>query len=151
MTHNVVYSMLYLVGGYKGTGWDTCTKTVISISVPHLLETCLQPSPDPIQWQRLPIPEIPNYESTAASLGGCLLTMGGLKELVWPPTIVSSVHAYCPFTSSWVLVGDLPRSLYSCITTTLPTGELLVIGGVTSDGTVKLMNTMYKCSLSVVM
>ena len=147
MSHTLIHNMLYLVGGCEGKAVSTYKKRVMTISIPQLLGTCLQPSP--VQWKCLPISNIPNYWSTAASLGGCLMVVGGLKELVWPPTIVSSVHAYCPFTSSWVLVGQLPQPLYSCITATLPTGELLVIGGMTSDDRIKASNTTYKCSLSM--
>ena len=78
------------------------------------------------------------------------MVAGGVKDPTFPPkpdSIVSSVHAYCPFTSSWVLVGELPQPLYSCITATLPTGELLVMGGVTPSG--EATNTIYKYSLSM--
>ena len=126
-------------------------KKVVCASILQLLETCLCPSP--IQWQSLPIPSIPYYKSTAASLGGCLLVVGGLKDLMYPPkpkSIVSSVHAYCTFTSSWVLVGELPQPLYHYITAILSTGELLVLGGLASAGDhVKATNKAYRCSLSM--
>ena len=81
------------------------------------------------------------------------MVVGGVKVLTWPPSIpktVSSVHAYCPFTSSWVLVGELPQPLCDCITATLPTGELLVIGGWSSSGDIVIVsNTTYKCSMSM--
>ena len=150
MTHTVIHNMLYLVGGYEESNRSTCKKTVMSTSIPQLLETCLQPSP--IQWQTLPIPIVPYYKSTAASLGGCLLVVGGAKSTTLFPTstsAVSSVHAYCPFTTSWVLVGELPQPSYSCVTATLPTGELLVIGGVPPAGITT--HTSYKCSLSMLM
>ena len=149
MTHTVFHNVLYLVGGYEGKEISSYTKTVLSTLIPQLLETGLQSSP--IQWQSLLITDVPNYRSTAATLRGCLLVMGGVKDSTsWPPkpsSVVSSVHAYCPSTSSWVLVGQLPQPLYSCITATLPTGELLVIGGGTSSG--MATNITYKCSLSM--
>ena len=150
-THTVVHNMLYLRGGYEGNKKTTIKKTLISTSIPQLLESCLQPSPT--QWQSLPVTDVPKYRSTAASLGGCLLILGGAKDPSWPPkpeSIVSSMHAYCPFTSSWVLVGQLPQPLCACVTATLPTGELLVIGGRSSSGdTVMATNTTYKCSMSM--
>ena len=151
MRHTVIHNVLYLVGGYEGDGLSTLKKTVLqlSTSIPQLLETCLQPSST--QWQSLSIPNVPHYKSTAASLGGCLLVVGGVKT--WPPqpnSIVSSIHAYCPFTSSWVLVGELPQPRCNCITVTLPTGELLMIGGWTPSGDgMEITDTTYKCSLSV--
>ena len=151
MTHTVIHNMLYLVGGYEGSLPSTITKTVMSTVIPQLLETCLQPSPT--QWQSLQIPNVPYYMSTATSLGGCLLVVGGIKDQTIPPkskSIVSSVQAYCPFTSSWVLVGELPQPCCNCITATLPTGELLVIGGVSSfDDRIKVTDNTYKCSISM--
>ena len=153
MTHTVIHNLLYLIGGQEGRGLSTDKKTVVSTSIPQLLEICLQPSA--IQWKSFPIPDVPTCWSTAASLGGCLLVVGGVNDRNWPPkpdSVVSSVHAYCPFTSSWVLVGELPQPLCLCVTATLPTGELLVIGGVTSAGSdahnnFMAINTAYKCPL----
>jgi hypothetical protein len=151
MTQQIIDNILYMIGGREKERLSTYRKTVIATSIPHLLDNCLQASSErsPIQWQNISIPDVPNYKSTTASLAGCLLVVGGEKDSMYPPkpeSIVSSVHAYCPSTSSWLLVGQLPQPLYSCITATLPTGELLVIGGVTPSGNVT--NTTYKCSLS---
>ena len=148
MTHTVIHNVLYLVGGYESDKVSSCKKTVLSTLIPQLLETSLQSCPT--QWQTLSITNVSNYRSAAASLGGCLLVVGGTKELIYPlkpESVVSSVHAYCPSSSSWVLVGQLPQLLYSCTTATLPTGELLVIGGATPSG--EATNTTYKCSLSM--
>ena len=150
MTHTIVNNMLYLVAGRERADKSSYKKKVACTSILQLLAACLKASP--VQWQSLQIPSVPNYKSTAASLGGSLLVVGGLKDLTYPPkpkSIVSSVHAYCPFTSSWVRVGQLPQPLYHCITTVLPTGELLVIGGVTSaGGYLEATNVAYKCTLS---
>ena len=145
MTHTVIHNVLYLVGGYKTNEVTSCKKTALAILIPQLLETSLQSSPT--RWQSLSITNISNYRSAAASLGGCLLVVGGMMDLLKPESVVSSVHAYCPSTSSWALVGQLPQPLYACITATLPTGELLVMGGITSSG--RSTNTTYKCSLSI--
>ena len=148
MTHTVIHNVLYLVGGYESNKVTSCKKTVLSTLIPQLLETSLQSSH--AQWQSLSITDVSNYKPTAASLEGCFLAVGGIKEPKYPPkpeSVVSSVHAYCPSTSSWVLVGQLPQPLYSCITTTLPTGELMVMGGGNSSS--NATNTTYKCSLSM--
>ena len=147
ITHIIVNSVLFLVGGYEGSTGDTKTKSVMSASIPQLLEFCMQPSTTPsIQWRSASIPDVPHFMPTAASLGGCLLVVGGNRfsgsRKVNP---VSSVHAYCPSSSSWVVVGELPQPLYHCITVTLPTGELLVMGGQTWP--IGVSNTVYKVVL----
>ena len=117
MTHTVIHNVLYLVGGFETNEVSSYKKTVLSTLIPQLLETSLQSSP--AQCQSLSITDAPNYRSAAASLdlGGCLLVMGGVKGPNWPLAkpnlIVSSVHAHCPSTSSWVLVGQLPQPLCS--------------------------------------
>ena len=148
MTHTIIHNILFLVGGYARLSAASCKKTVLSVSIPQLLESCLQPSTSPIQWQSLSISDVPNYRSTAALLGACLLVVGGKSatpKFFNTSDIVSSIHAYCPSFSSWVLVGELPQPCYDCATATLPTGELLVIGGVTSKGT---LDTVYKFTVS---
>ena len=144
MTHTVIHNELYLVGGYEGSNPESYTTTVLSASIPRLLESCSQHSrTPPLQWQNLSIPNTPNYRSTAASLGGCLQVVGGNTKSI---LLVGSVHAYCPSSSSWVLVGELPQPIANCITATLPTGELLVMGGWSSHG---MSKTAYKCSISM--
>ena len=131
MTHAVVNGALFLVCGYQKSNLGSSRKTVMSAPIPQLLESCLRPSnTPPIQWQI--IPDVPYYCSTATSLGGCLLVVGGSKNAYDSP--VSLVHAYCPSSSSWVVVGELPQPLCDCITATLPTGELLVMGGWSASG-----------------
>ena len=148
MTHTVIHNVLYLVGGYEEEGPFSSTKAVLSASIPHLLESCSQPSrTPPVQWKSLSIPNIPNYHSTAASLGGCLLVVGGnTKSNILTGSKSSSVHAYCPSSSSWVLVGNLPQPRASCTTATLPTGELLVMSGWSNQ---RWSKATYKCSLNL--
>ena len=147
ITRTVIHNVLYLVGGYEKCDPQSSTKTVLSASIPQLLESCLQPSrTPPVQWQSLSIPDAPNYHSTAASLGGCLLVAGGNTKPNFLGSSLSSVHAYCPSSTSWVLVGELPQPLAACITATLPTGELLVMGGWSTQ---RWSTTTYKCSLSL--
>ena len=131
MRHTIINNVLFLVGGYSGSGGDTYTKTVMSASISQLLESCIQPSSASlIQWRSNSIPDVPYFFSSAATLGGCLLVVGGnTSSSILEGTKVSSVHAYCPSSSSWVVIGELPRPLRSCIIATLPTGELLVMGG----------------------
>ena len=151
MTHTIINNVLFLVGGYSGSGGDTYTKTVMSVSIPQLLESCIQPSSASlIQWRSNSIPDVPYFFSSAATLGGCLLVVGGnTSSSFLEGTKVSSIHAYCPSSSSWVVIGELPRPLRSCIIATLPTGELLVMGGRNQHNIPN--NTVYRGTLHNIM
>ena len=145
MSHTVIHSVLYLVGGYEGKTKESHKKTVMSTSIPQLLESCLQPSRTPrVQWQSGSIPDVPYYRPAAASLGGCLLVVGGYSIPKFDH--YSSVHAYCPSSSSWVRVGELPQPLGRGTTVSLPTGELLIVRCWWSRSEVI---SAYKCCLSV--
>ena len=149
MSHTVIHGVLYLVGGYAGKTEESFKKTVMSTSITQLLESCLQPSrTPPVQWQSGSIPNVPYFGSTAASLGGCLLVLGGnsILEFGLHRSPVSSVHAYCPSSSSWVCVGELPQPLGRGTTVSLPTGELLIVGCWWSQS--EVIST-YKCCLLV--
>ena len=125
--YTVVHNSLFIMGGLASRLLST--KSVMFTSVPNLLDMCLQPPQldnTEGQWQRLP--DTPHYCSGAASLGGCLLAVGG-QSRPYAGTVYTSVHAYCPSSSSWLHVGDLPQPHTDCGAVTLPTGELVVIGG----------------------
>ncbi len=65
--------------------------------------------------------------------------MGGVvKEHVTSPDAIArrkivsrspNIHAYCPHTNSWYHIGDMPTQGCAHSVVSLPTGELLVIGG----------------------
>ena len=63
--------------------------------------------------------------SAAASLGGILLAVGGIKR---SQGTISKVHAYSPATCSWIQVesGDLPEPRYSCTAVELSANRLEV-------------------------
>ena len=103
----------------------------------HPLSTLLDPDA-PSAWQRMP--DTPCHSSCLAATGGCLLALGGLTrpcnvgvDAVLAANLSSAVHAYCPATSSWVKIGDLPDLRVFPAITTLSTGELLIAGGVMSN------------------
>ena len=107
----------YLMGGW-GQG-----KEVYYASLDSLVASC-QPSEKPLPsvWKRLP--DVPHTQSSIAVFGNRLIAVGG----GYPPR--SSIHAYFPHTQPWLHVGDMPVELDSTCTAVLPTGELMVIGGV---------------------
>ena len=103
----------------------------------HPLSTLLDPDV-PSAWQRMP--DTPCHCSRLAATGGCLLALGGLTrpcnvkdDAALTANLSSAVHAYCPATSSWVKIGDLPDLRVFPNVTTLSTGELFVAGGFISN------------------
>ena len=122
----------YLMGG-EGQG-----KEVYYASLDSLVASCQSSEkPLPSVWKRFP--DVPHEYSSTAVFGNRLIAVGGGS----PPS--SSIHAYSSHTQSWVHVGDMPVGLCYTCTAVLPTGELMVIGGLsTSDWEL----CVYKTSLN---
>jgi hypothetical protein len=117
MKSTVLNGHWYLMGGV-GQGEEVYYASLDS------LVASSQPSEKPLPsvWKKLP--DIPcNYSSTVV-FGNRLVAVGGGY-----PSPSSSIHAYSPHTQSWVHVGDMPVGLSSTCTAVLPTGDLMVIGG----------------------
>ena len=133
MKSTVLNGHWYLIGG-EGQG-----KEVYYASLDSLVASC-QPSEKPLPsvWKRLP--DVPHACSSTAVFGNRLIAVGGKVY----PSASSSIHAYSPHTKSWVHVGDMPVELYSTCTAVLPTGDLMVIGGL-SDTFIELC--VHKASL----
>lgn len=153
-THTVIGNTLYIVGGYKNNSPHGYTRSVAFTTVNNLLRHTQQtpaspssssspkePSP-PTVWKELP--EVPNYFTSATSLGGCLVAVGGQSESLGAMSCITSVYVYCPSSAQtlrWHHVGNLPIACTMCATASLPTGELLVMGGCTNNG---LINRVFK-------
>ena len=88
------------------------------------------PAPPPersAQWHALPAP--PPERSAALSFCGSVLALVGLHG----NKISTVIHAYQPATNNWIKVGDLPCPQYACSSTLLPSGKILIAGGVDSN------------------
>ena len=75
-------------------------------------------------WQELPTP--PVEEPTLLALQGYLLLVGGIG-------FVQELHRYDPETRQWSECGRLPVGMEGPSCTVLPSGELMVAGGMTAD------------------
>ena len=98
------------------------------------------PTPEAV-WKTLP--DIAYYFSSIASFGGVLVVVGGKDISSW--TRSSSLCVYSPLTRSWLRIGEMPITVDSTCTITLPTGDMLVIGGTTKDK--KCSRAVYKLVL----
>ncbi len=152
MSSITINDTFYLLGG--GDTPDTSIKTVLSASLSSLVHKVMshpqQPAASSQQdghisvWKTLP--DIPVVASAAASLGGCLLAVGGGDEQ--EDELTPAVHVYIPPTNSWVKLtgGELPQPLGVLTTVQLSHNELLTCGGFDVDdeivyiGTVTLTN-----------
>ena len=147
MMNTIIHNSLFLMGGIEST--VRSTRSVIFISIPDLLDQCYRDQSSQLeddlvrgQWQSLP--DTPTYCSGAASLGGCLLAVGG-QSRYFAGSVFSSIHAYSPSTPSWIHIGDLPHPHTDCGAISLPGGELLVVGG--EEQSFAASNRVYKCSI----
>ena len=115
----------YLMGGdYQGT-------SVFYISLQSLVEKATQhPPTSPSNTDQLSVWKTltgtPHQCSSTTIFGGTLVAVGGHPRQ-------SSLHLYFPLTQSWLPAGEMPLGVHLTCTVTLPTGEMMVIGGVTRD------------------
>ncbi len=115
----ILNDTLYLIGGY---GQDT---KVFYTSLSALLGSVHQEY-TPTVWN--PLTDAPLEHSSIAVLRSELVAIGGTGSFF--PSSRSSLHMYSGHTHRWEkMEADLPRSLEGICSITLPTGELMVIGG----------------------
>ena len=135
----VVNDTYYIAVGVEGVlDQEKWPSSPAVFSLP--LSTLLDPNApqDPSIWQR--IPDTPCHMSRLAATGGCLLALGGLRsgcdvedDEAVAANLSTAVHAYCPATSSWVNIGDLPDLRFVPAITTMSSGELFIAGGMISN------------------
>lgn len=122
----------FLSGGYETWRLSNTRRSILCASIASLVENASsQPARNEktgSPWKTLP--DTPNYFSTATTMGGCLLAVGGSTTVDFRKGATkASIHAYIPGTSSWVRIGNLMCPRDRCITALLPSGELLIVGG----------------------
>ena len=103
----------------------TDSKQVFRVSLPHIVSQTVNQSTSksPTLWCRLP--DTPLKCSTAISLRGYLLAVGGSHD----NHTRTDIYLYQPESEQWTKVGDLPNARQYCSCVVLPSGELLVAGG----------------------
>ena len=116
MSATITHGMLYLLGGSLG-------KQVLSMSLLAFTQT----DKPPTQWRTLP--DAPLEGSTAIAVHGSLLAVGGSHGRQRN----SAIHVYDQEKNAWNKVGDLPTERQDCACCLLPSGEILVAGGDSSD------------------
>ena len=103
--------------------------TVLYASLASLIQKATSPtrqSPsDTSVWKTLP--DTPLQASTASSLSGNLVAVGGYDT----KTAFPDINVFFPLTNSWVRIttGDLPEPRDSCTAVQLSSNTMIVIGG----------------------
>ena len=129
MRSAIVGEECYFMGGFTDQS-NKPNKQVFHVSISAITSQApSQSTISPVQWHTLP--DTPLALSAALALHGSLLAVGGRRSTEDPS---SAIHLYQPGSGQWVKVGDLPTARDSCSCTLLPSGEILVAGGFTSQG-----------------
>ena len=122
-------NMCYLLSGFSAVG-DPSNK-VFSVQLDELISQAVsQPAgarapATPMPWMTLP--DTPLKRSTALTINGALLAVGGTRGS-------TTIYHYQPSSRSWIEAGELPAKQSYCCCTVLPSGEVLVAGGGSGSG-----------------
>ncbi len=136
---------LFLAGGFEGRTTSSAKKSVFSASLSSLIDRATHHSSDRL-WTTLE--DTPYYVSTSASVGGCLLVLGG-KDKPEGGKVSASIHTYLPTSSTWHPMGQLPLPLCRLTAVLLPTNELLIFGGIYREWSRTQTKHVYKGSIEV--
>ena len=118
-------NMCYLLGGFSAVGPPN---KVFGVQLNDLISQAVsQPAGrrdrsilSPVPWMRLP--DTPLTNSTALTVNGALLAVGGRLGN-------TTIYHYQPSSKSWIKAGELPVGRSCCCCTVIPSGEVLVAGG----------------------
>ncbi len=131
MTSVTIRDTLFLVGGFSRGTLNSAEKSVLFASLTALIDRALHHSSGSASAESLwtTLKDVPYYCTTAASIGGCLLAVGGTDKSQWGSKVSDSIRTYVPTSSTWTQTGELPLPLYRTTAVLLPTNDLLIIGG----------------------
>ena len=128
-TVSICGERLFMLGGNDLR--NDMTRSVLSCSVPDLLQSC---QPQPLaELQRAPanksivwrdVADAPHYWSSCATLGGQLVAVGGLEADI----DTNAINVYNETTDSWEAMGDMPTARRLSLVAILD-GKMMVVGG----------------------
>ena len=134
-TISICGERLYMLGGKDQTG----TRSVLSCSVPELLQSC-QPQPLAGKLRTAPanqstiwrcVADAPHFFSSCATLCGQLVAVGGFKAR----KDTSTITGYNETTDSWEAIGHMPTARRWALVAIL-NGKMMVVGGDVVGGVV---------------
>ena len=134
-------------GNYYLMGSNSQGQSVFCASLQSLIAKATQQSPtspssseQKSAWETLP--DVPYQHSATTIFGAALVAVGGYDS---SGTSRSSLHMYSPHTRSWLHVGEMPLAICDTCTITLPTGEMMGVGGITKN--TRFSRIVYKARL----
>lgn len=116
---------LYMIGG------DGQEKRVYCASITRSGDFVKSPSK---------LPNVPHEWSSAVVFGEKPMVLGG------DIPSNAAIYSFSTNTHSWTYVEDMPQALYSSCTTVQPSGELMVVGGMTKSG--HFSNQVFRATLN---
>ena len=131
----VCEDLLYLLGGLDQNGDRTLS--VLTSSITDLLHQQQETANQPAVWRRAA--DAPYYCSTAVSVGGQLLAIGGCDEHLKD---TSAIAAYDPTSDSWQDMGHMATPRSWTLVAVLPSNQLIAAGGVGGDTKVEIGNVV---------
>ena len=129
LTYDKIAEQLQRRGSLSRTSSKTGMSSVASASSSGAVSQTSLENPAET-WSSLA--DVHHHHSSVAIFTGCLVAIGGSKQNMVRSTVEKSVHAYCHSIRKWVHVNDLPSAVAQCASILLPTGDLMVIGGMNS-------------------
>ena len=137
----------YVLGGFAQN--HTESNEVYSVYLDFLISQAISQHPasanaststaqtrarSPTPWQVLP--NTPLSLSTALTLKGALLAVGGERTVISTrrgrdSSVSKAIHLYQLGSKKWIKVGELQTGRSGCACTLLPSGEIFVTGGTT--------------------
>ena len=127
-TISICGERLYMLGGWTGS-----TRSVLSCSIPELLQSCQ--TQHPTLWRRVAqklkstiwrqVADAPHNRSSCATLCRQLVAVGGLDEAY---KNTSAISVYNETTDSWEAMGNMPTARCWALVAIL-NGKMMVVGG----------------------
>ena len=130
----VCEDFLYLLGGFDQ---NVRTLSVLTSSITDLLHQQQETANQQRVWRQAA--DAPYYASTAVSVGGQLLAIGGFDE---HGEDTSAIVAYDPTSDSWQDMGHMATPRCATLVAVLPSNQLIAAGGLGGDTKVEIGNVV---------
>ena len=131
----VCEDLLYLLGGWDQNGDRTLS--VLTSSITDLLHQQQETANQMAVWRQAA--DAPYYGSTAVSVRGQLLAIGGHDK---HGKDTSAVAAYDATSDSWQDMGHMATPRYRTLVAVLPSNQLIAAGGVGGGTKVEIGNVV---------